>query len=129
MISRDMIYAVVGASANPTKYGHKVLKDFKEAGYNVTPINPKGGEILGLKVFESLSDMKKSPDVVITVVPPRVTEEIVKEAKELGIANVWMQPGSESEKAVKYCEQNGISCIHNACIMVQRQAKDEGGYS
>ncbi len=34
----------------------------------------------------------------------------------LGIKKVWMQPGSESEKAIKYCEDNKIDAIHNACV-------------
>jgi len=32
-----------------------------------------------------------------------------------------MQPGSESEKAIEYCIQNGMEVVHGVCIMVQRR--------
>jgi len=53
---------------------------------------------------------------VVTVVPPNVTEEIVKECARLGIKHVRMQPGSESDEAVKFCQNNGIEAV-TACIM------------
>lgn len=121
MIGKDLVYAVVGASNNPEKYGNRVLKDLKEAGYQVIPINPHEEMIEGLKVFPSLRTVGTSLDVVITVVPPSITETIVKEAHELGIKKIWMQPGSESDTAVRFCEENGIECVHHACIMIQRK--------
>lgn len=127
MISKNFTYAIIGASANEEKYGHRVLRDLKDAGYRVTPVNPKGGEILGLAVTESLSKMEEKPDVVVTVVPPEVTLEVIKEAIDLGIKNVWMQPGSENHEAVRLCQNAGVSCIYNACIMVQRKAIGETG--
>lgn len=124
MISKDYAYAVVGASSNQEKYGYKVLRDLKEASYTVVPINPKGGKILGLKVYTSLKEYTESAkaeiDVVIFVVPPQVTENVLKQVKELGIDKVWMQPGSESDEAIKFCEEKNIECISNSCIMVQR---------
>jgi predicted CoA-binding protein len=41
--------------------------------------------------------------VVDVVVPPKVTEHTVETCQKLGITRVWMQPGSESEKAIKFC--------------------------
>ncbi|MBU0625936.1 CoA-binding protein [Patescibacteria group bacterium] len=32
-----------------------------------------------------------------------------------------MQPGSESDRAIAYCEMNGIECVHDACIMIDRK--------
>jgi predicted CoA-binding protein len=58
---------------------------------------------------------------VDTVVPPAVTEKIVVECKELGIARVWMQPGSESEKAINFCAENNIKVVHDMCVRVKRR--------
>lgn len=53
------------------------------------------------------------------VVPPAVTEKIVEECKDLGINMVWMQPGAESDKAVKFCQDHDIGVIHGGpCAMV-----------
>ena len=121
-IDKKNVIAVVGASRNPEKYGHKVYRDLKEAGYRVYPVNPNASEILGDKCYPNLESLPERPDVVTVVVPPRVTEKIVKACKDLGIWRVWMQPGSESEKAITFCRENGIKVIHGVCIMIQRRA-------
>jgi predicted CoA-binding protein len=120
-LKKENVFAVVGVSRDPIKYGHQVYKDLKEAGYSVYPVNPNIDEVLGDKCYHSLSDLPEKPDVVDTVVPPHVTEELVKECKELGIDKVWMQPGSESEQALMFCRRNNIQVVHDACVMVKRR--------
>jgi predicted CoA-binding protein len=63
---------------------------------------------LGDKCYPSLENLPVKPNVVDVVVPPKVTEHTVEICKKLGIMKVWMQPGSESEKAIKFCEKNNI---------------------
>jgi len=114
-------FAVVGASKDPEKYGYKVYRDLKEAGYQVYPVNPNADEILGEKCYPGLGDLPTKPDVVDVVVPPKITEEIVKTCKRLGITKVWMQPGSESETAIKFCHENGIEVVYGVCVMIERR--------
>lgn len=121
MIDKNFTYAIVGASNNPDKYGNKVLLDLKNSGYKVVPINPKETEIAGLKAHQKLSQFEGKFDVVVFVVPPNVTELVLEEVLKLGIKNIWMQPGSESSKAVSFCEKHKINHIYNACIMVNRK--------
>ena len=121
-LKKENVFAVVGVSRDPIKYGHQVYKDLKAASYTVYPVNPYVDEVLGDKCYPSLSALPEKPDVVDTVVPPTVTEQIVKECKELGIDKVWMQPGSESAKAIEFCRQNNIKVVHDACVMVKRRA-------
>lgn len=120
-INKGFTYAIVGASADEGKYGYKVTKDFSEAGYDVIPVNPKGGEVLGLRMAMGLAAIGRRVDVVVFVVPPSVTESVVHEVLALGITRVWMQPGSESDAAVAFCEEHGIACMHGLCIMVERR--------
>ena len=70
------------------------------------------------KANPSVSAIPEKVDVVDVVVPPNLTEELVKECKKLGITRVWMQPGAESDAAVKYCKDNGIGVIYGACVMM-----------
>lgn len=123
MINKDFRYAVVGASNNEEKYGYTVFNDLIQWWYKVIAINPKEKEILWTKVYTTLSDYVGVIDVVIFVVPPKVTEMVLEEVRMLWIRNVWMQPWSESETAIAYCAQNWIACTHDACIMIQRKAK------
>ena len=123
ILERKNVIAVVGASRDPEKYGHRVYGDLKEAGYAVYPVNPNAAEILGDRCYPDLKSLPVKPDVVNVVVPPEVTEEVVKSCKELGITKVWMQPGSESEKAIEYCEANRIDVVYGVCIMVERRKR------
>ena len=123
-LDKRNVFAVVGASRNPEKYGHKVFRDLRDAGYKVYPVNPNAEEILGVKCYPSLRDLPETPDVVDLVVPPRVTEKVVRECKELGVRMVWMQPGSESEDAIKFCVENGMEVVHGVCVMVERRRQN-----
>lgn len=122
-LEKTNIFAVVGASRDPEKYGHQVYKDLKGAGYKVYPVNPNAKEILGDKCYPDLKNLPTKPDVVNIVVPPKVTEKTVKTCKMLGITKVWMQPGSESENAIKFCHENGIDVVYGTCVMVERRAR------
>jgi len=121
MINKKFLYAVVGASNNPEKYGYKVFKDLLDGWYKVLPINPSEKEILWVKVYPTLSETKKNIDVVIFVTQPETTEKVLEEVKILGIKNVWLQPGAQSETTIEFCRRNNIECIHDACIMIQRE--------
>ena len=123
ILERKNVIAVVGASRDPEKYGHRVYGDLKEAGYAVYPVNPNAAEILGDRCYPDLKSLPVRPDAVNVVVPPEVTEDVVKSCKKLGITKVWMQPGSESEKAIEYCEANGIDVVYGVCIMVERRKR------
>lgn len=120
-LRKENIFAVVGVSRDKKKYGYKVYKNLKEAGYKVYPINPNCDEIDGKKCYHFISELPEKPDVVDIVVPPAVTEKILIKCKELGIRKVWVQPGSESKKALNFCKKNNIEVICNVCVMVERE--------
>jgi hypothetical protein len=112
------LIAVVGVSADEEKYGHRIFRDMLNAGYPVQGVNPKGGFVLGRRIYRDLEELGTKPELVITVVPPAVTERIVEDCGRLGIKNLWMQPGSESGLAALKAEKYGIKTI-TACFMVQ----------
>jgi len=122
-LNKRNIFAVVGASRDPKKYGYQVYRDLKEAGYEVYPVNPNADKILGDRCYPDLGDLSTKPDIVDVVVPPKVTEKIVKTCKRLRITKVWMQPGSESENAIKFCHENDIDVVYGVCVMVERRAR------
>jgi predicted CoA-binding protein len=122
-LNKKNIFAVVGVSRNKEKYGNKVYTDLKKAGYVVYPINPKIDKINGIKYYAKLKDLPKKPDVVNIVVPSEIAIKIVKECKELGINKIWMQPGSQSEESIEYCNKNKINLLHDICIINERGKK------
>jgi predicted CoA-binding protein len=122
-LEKRNVFAVVGASRNPMKYGHQVYKDLRNAGYTVYPVNPNANEILGDKCYARLESLPEIPQVVDLVVPPEATNEAVKVCKKLGIRRVWMQPGSESRMALDFCKENDIEVVYGVCVMVERRGK------
>jgi predicted CoA-binding protein len=122
-LEKSNVFAVVGASRDPSKYGHQVYRDLRAAGYTVYPVNPNSDEILGDKCYPSLESLPELPQVVDLVVPPKVTNQIVKDCKKLGIEKLWMQPGSESENALNFCKENNIEVVHGVCVMVERRSR------
>lgn len=121
LLNTENVFAVVGASRDPEKYGHQIYRDLLNAGYRVYCVNPNADEVLGNKCFPNLKVLPIKPDVVDIVVPPKITEQIVKICKKLRITKVWMQPGSESEAAIEFCEENSIDVVHGVCVMVERR--------
>lgn len=117
-------WAVVGVSSDKTKYGYKVFARLKNSGYSVYAVNPKLGNIDGEICYPSLTSLPEKPDAVSLVVPPDVTEQTVKECQELGITKIWMQPGSESSKAIHNADVYGITAIHNQCVLIHTQERD-----
>lgn len=112
-------FAVVGVSTNPEKYGYLVYQSLKTHHKTVYPVNPNAPEIDGDTCYASLADLPEKPEVVVSVVPPAVTEDLVGQLADLGIQNLWMQPGAESDAAITSAEKTGIATVHaGPCIMV-----------
>lgn len=120
-LDKKNIFAVVGVSKKSEKYGNKIYFDLKNAGYIVYPINPNAIKISGSRCYSNLRNLPKLPDIVDIVVPPKITKKIIKECKDLGIKKVWMQPGSESGDAIRYCIENGINVLYGICVMLERR--------
>ena len=120
-LDKKNIIAVIGVSKDPKKYGNRVFFDLVESGYKVYAVHKDGGKIDEHVRYPNLKSLPEKPDVVNIVVLPNVTEKIVKECKELDIDKVWMQPGSESQEAIDYCNKNDIKVLYGVCIMVEKR--------
>jgi len=126
-LSENNTIGFIGATIQKDKWGYKKYKQMKNAGYKIFPINPKYDNIDGDRCFDSLKDLvdflQKKLDYVITIVPPKVTEKVVEQCKIFNINKIWMQPGSESEKAINFCNENRIEVVYGICIVVDALQK------
>jgi predicted CoA-binding protein len=115
---RSQPIAVVGVSRDPKKFGNTAYKSLKEQGYKVIPVNPNTDTIEGDKSYPDLKSIPEEVGGVLVIVPPKKSEQVVREAHEAGIKRVWLQQGAESQVAIKYCQDNGMTVVHNECIMM-----------
>lgn len=109
-------WVVVGASENKEKFGYKIYKRLKDAGYNVLPVNPNYDAILGDKCYPSLTELPHKPDVINMVVSPKHGMKTVDQAAELGIRYIWFQPSSYNQEILDFAHGKGLETIE-ACIL------------
>ena len=119
--------AVVGISDKRETGCNLAYRKFKEAGYTVSAVNPRLTTFEGDPCYADLQSIPDKPDAVFIFTNPRVTEQIVQQCVDVGIAYVWMhclmgtKPGaatgmtSVSQDAVRMCYDNGITVIPGSC--------------
>ncbi len=108
--------AMVGASANPEKPSHGIMKRMLAAGYRVIPVNPKETEVLGEKAYASLADIPVPVDIVDVFRRSEDTPGIADEAVAIGAKTLWLQLGVTSEDAATRATAGGLTVIMDTCI-------------
>ncbi|MHC2069041.1 CoA-binding protein [Bremerella sp. T1] len=117
MMSKPTV-AILGASSERSKYGNKSVRAHLERGYDVYPVNPKGGQIEGLKVYTSVKDIPvEQLDRISVYVPPSVGMKMVSDIASKPVKEVFFNPGSESAELLEAARQRGIDPIQ-ACSIV-----------
>jgi predicted CoA-binding protein len=112
-------FAVVGASADRSKYGNKVLRCYLQHGHTAYPVNPRAPEVEGQRAYPSLAALPGPVPAISVITPPEVTEKVVREAHATGVRHVWMQPGAESDAAIRAAEELGMNVIGGGpCLLV-----------
>lgn len=91
--------AVVGASRDEEKLGHKIMKNLMEAGFEgkVYPVNPEADEILGRKCYPSLEEAPKKTQLAVIVVPSKLVPSVLEECEENNVGNAVVISGGFSE--------------------------------
>ncbi len=115
----DASVAVVGATDDPSKYGSVIYRDLKAKGFEVYAVNPNRDTVDGDPAYPTLADLPVRPTVVNFVVPPDQTLRVLEQARDLGLTNVWIQPGAQSAEVHELIDENGFNALVNACIMVR----------
>ncbi|KAH6610601.1 hypothetical protein Trco_000621 [Trichoderma cornu-damae] len=100
-------FAVVGASSNPAKVGHKVHAWYLYYDLPVTPINPASQTVVVEgKEYPTVPDVTALPSPketsVSVITHPAITIDVLKEAKSAGIPAVWLQPGTFDDDVLKF---------------------------
>jgi acetyltransferase len=90
---------VVGAGERASSSGGAVLRNLLKSGYagRIVPVNPKGGELLGLPVTATLAEVSPACDLAVIVVRPDAILDVVREAAASGHRNLLILPGGFAE--------------------------------
>ncbi len=110
--------AVVGASADHSKYSNKAVRAYLQHGWNVYPVNPKGGQIEGLIVYRAVADIPGKVDRVTLYLPPTVGLKALPDIAAKKPGEFFVNPGAESEELVAEARRLGLDPIL-ACSIIE----------
>jgi predicted CoA-binding protein len=110
--------AFIGVSRNPKKFGYAAFKELKEKGMNIIPVNPEALEILGEKVYPNVRMLPGDVKGIIIFTKKDQTASIIRDAKEKGIKQIWIQQMAESKEALDVLKGTDINYITGECILM-----------
>ena len=113
--------AMVGASADKTKFSYGVLRVLHETGYDMIPVNPNPNltEIRGIPVAHSLEGIDRPVDLVEVFRPKEELYAITEKAIAIGAKVVWGQIGVYDDAAAKLAEDAGVKMVMNRCPKIE----------
>lgn len=114
-------WAVAGKTHDDNKYAYKVYMKLKKHGFNVFSINPTLNSVDGDNSYKSLKDIPVVPDVISMVINPIQGRQIVEGAIEIGVKNIWFQPGAETEELINMAVKSKINVIYDKCVLVEME--------
>jgi len=122
--------AVIGATETPNSVGRTVLWNLVTSpfGGTVYPVNPKRPSVLGVKAYQSISDIPEQVDLAVIVTPPPSIPGIIRECGENGVRGAIVisagfkeigPEGAELERQLlKEAQEAGIRVIGPNCLGV-----------
>ncbi len=111
--------AIIGASESEQKYGNKILKDLRNKGFEVFPVNPKGKTIEGIRCFTTLEELPRDVELLVFVIPPEKGLEEVQKAVSIGYKKFWFQPGAGSKEIENFLKNTDSEYSIGRCIMIE----------
>ncbi len=116
LLTASSVIAVMGASSNPEKASHGIMKKLQSVGYRVIPINPRETEVLGERAYGSLADVPLPIDIVDVFRRPEDTPAIADDAVKAGAKALWLQSGIANEETAARAMAGGLTVVMDACI-------------
>ena len=108
--------AVIGASANRSKYGNKALRAYEQQGYTVIPVNLHEIEVEGHRAYRSVLDIPGPIDMATVYVPPKAGLAVVEELAKKGVPEVWLNPGADDDEVVARAKALGLNIVQACSI-------------
>lgn len=113
--------AVVGLSGDPSKDSHRVASYLQAQGYEVIPVNPFVGTVLGRPAKASLRDIEGPIDLVDVFRKVEEIPAVVADAIAVGARGIWLQAGLRAPAAEQAARENGLFVASNQCLMAEHR--------
>ncbi|HEY48717.1 MAG TPA: hypothetical protein G4O13_01570 [Dehalococcoidia bacterium] len=119
--------ALVGISKSMANVGYQYLLSLQDMGFpNIYPVNPKGGELSGVKVYRSVKDIPGEVDLALVTVPREAVPEATRECARKGVKAIVLftggfgESGAEGraleEEIVRIAREGGTRVVGPNCL-------------
>jgi predicted CoA-binding protein len=110
--------AMVGVSRDPKKFGYIAFRELKNKGMNLVPVNPEADQIMGEKAYRNVAALPAEIKGLIILTNKKTTASVVKEARDRGIRQIWIQQMSDSKEALDELSGSDVNFITGECILM-----------
>ena len=112
------VVAVIGASHDPAKYGHKAVRAYLRQGWIVHPVTPRPEPIEGLKTYASITDIPGHIDRATIYLHPEIGVKVLPDIAAKKPDEFFVNPGAESDELLEAARNLGLDPIV-ACSIVE----------
>ena len=107
--------AMVGASPNPARESHGVMRYLLAQGYRVIPVRPDCDQVLGVPCAATVGEIGERVDLVDVFRRPEFCAQHAREAVAAGAGILWLQLGIRSPEAREIAVAGGLDYVEDAC--------------
>ncbi len=124
LLGRSKRIAMVGASPDPGRPSHGVMRQLLDAGYDVVPINPTVDQVLGMPAYATLEDAVAATgpfDMVDVFRRPEHTPAVARSAVAIGAKSLWLQLGVVNWEAAQIAHDAGLEVVMDRCTAIEHR--------
>lgn len=124
VLRRTRRIAIVGASPDPGRASHGVMRYLQHHGYECVPVNPMTREVLGMRSHRTLEEAVAATgpfDMVDVFRRPEHTPAIARSAVATGASSLWLQLGVVNWEAARIAEAGGLQVIMDRCTAMDHR--------
>ena len=122
LLGRTRRIAMVGASPDPYRPSHGVMRQLLDTGYDVVPVNPTVQSVLGRTSYPTLEDAVAATgdfDMVDVFRRPEHTPDIARSAVAIGAKSLWLQLGVVNWEAAQIAVDGGLDVVMDRCTAIE----------
>jgi len=124
VLRRSRRIAIVGASPDPGRPSHGVMRYLQHHGYECVPINPNARDILGVRAYGTLEEAVRHGgrfDIVDVFRRPEHAVEVARSAVATGASTLWMQLGVVDWEAAQIASEAGLTVVMDRCTAMDHR--------
>lgn len=116
--------AIVGASPNPGRASHGVMRYLMHHGFECVPVNPNAREVLGMRSYRTLDEAVAATapfDIVDVFRRPEYTPDIARSAVATRARALWLQLGVVNWEAARIAHEGGLDVVMDRCTAMDHR--------